>query len=95
MIVGCVSSVLCLAISRHSYLPPLHDSIVLVLSAGFSGGIRCGACWPAWCCTAQFRLKGRVTMEGIVFSLKHHGYFLTSELPALPVLPRELSLEAA
>jgi hypothetical protein len=46
-------------------------------------------------CTAHFRLKGRVTMEGIMFSLKHHGYFLTSEFLELPALPRELSLEAA
>jgi len=46
-------------------------------------------------CTAHFRLKGCVTMEGIVFSLKHHGYFLTSELLELPARHRELSLEAA
>jgi hypothetical protein len=30
--------------------------------------------------TARFPLKGWVTMEEMVFSLKHHWRFLTSEL---------------
>jgi hypothetical protein len=45
--------------------------------------------------TARFPLKGWVTMEEIVFSLKHHWRFLTSELLELHALSWDLSLEAA
>ena len=45
--------------------------------------------------TARFCLKGRVTMEKIVFSLKHHWRFLTSESLELHALSWNLSLEAA
>jgi hypothetical protein len=45
--------------------------------------------------TARFPLKGRVTMEAIVFSLKHHWRFLTSESLELHALSWVLSLEAA
>ena len=44
--------------------------------------------------TARFPLKGRVTMEEIVFSLKHHWRFLTSESVELHTLSWDLSLEA-
>src|SRR4029453_11011392 len=33
--------------------------------------------------TSRFLYKGRVTMEALVFSLKHHWRFLTSETPEL------------
>jgi hypothetical protein len=45
--------------------------------------------------TARFPLKGRVTMEKIVFSLTHHWRFLTSESLELHALSWDLSLEAA
>ena len=45
--------------------------------------------------TGRFRLKGRVTMAEIVFSLKHHWRFLTSESLELHALSWDLSLEAA
>jgi hypothetical protein len=45
--------------------------------------------------TARRLLKGRVTMEGIVFSLKHHWRFLTSKDLELHGLSWGLSLEAA
>lgn len=45
--------------------------------------------------TARFCLQGRVTMEAIVFSLKHHWRFLSSEPLELHALSWELSLEAA
>jgi hypothetical protein len=45
--------------------------------------------------TARFRLKGRVTMEEIVFSLKHHWRFLSSEPLEFRALSWDLNLEAA
>lgn len=45
--------------------------------------------------TARFPLKGCVTMEEIVFSLKHHWRLLTSESLELHALSWDLSLEAA
>jgi Transposase DDE domain len=45
--------------------------------------------------TARFPLKGRVTREEIIFSLKHHWRFLTSESLELHALSWDLSLEAA
>jgi hypothetical protein len=45
--------------------------------------------------TARRLLKGRVTMEGIVFSLKHHWRFLHSNDLELHGLSWGLSLEAA
>lgn len=45
--------------------------------------------------TARFCLKGRVSMEEIVFSLKHHWRFLTSEPLELHALSWDLRLEAA
>jgi hypothetical protein len=45
--------------------------------------------------TARLLCKGRVTMEGIVFSLKHHRRLLNSELVELDALSWDLSLEAA
>jgi hypothetical protein len=45
--------------------------------------------------TARFCLRGRVTMEEIVFSLKHHWRFLSSELLELHALSWNLPLEAA
>jgi hypothetical protein len=45
--------------------------------------------------TARFCLQGRVTMEAIVFSLKHHWRFLSSEPLELHALSWDLSLEAA
>jgi hypothetical protein len=45
--------------------------------------------------TARFRLKGRVTMEEIVFSLKHHWRFLGSEPLEFHALSWDLNLEAA
>jgi hypothetical protein len=45
--------------------------------------------------TARFCLQGRVTMEAIVFSLKHHWRFLNSEPLELHALSWELPLEAA
>ena len=45
--------------------------------------------------TARRLLKGRVTMEEIVFSLKHHWRFLHSKDLELHELSWDLSLEAA
>jgi hypothetical protein len=45
--------------------------------------------------TARRLLKGHVTMEEIVFSLKHHWRFLTSKDLELQGLSWDLSLEAA
>jgi hypothetical protein len=45
--------------------------------------------------TARFRLQGRVTMEEIVFSLKHHWRFLTSEPLELHALSWDIDLDAA
>jgi DDE superfamily endonuclease len=45
--------------------------------------------------TARFRLQGRVTMEEMVFSLKHYWRFLTSESLELYALSWGLDLEAA
>jgi hypothetical protein len=45
--------------------------------------------------TARRLLKGRVTMEDIVFSLKHHWRFLHSKDLELHELSWDLSLEAA
>jgi len=45
--------------------------------------------------TARFCLQGRVTMEEIVFSLKHHWRFLNSEPLELHALSWDLPLEAA
>jgi DDE superfamily endonuclease len=45
--------------------------------------------------TARILLKGRVTMEEIVFSLKHHWRFLDSKDLELHALSWDLSLEAA
>jgi hypothetical protein len=45
--------------------------------------------------TARRLLKGRVTMEEIVFSLKHHRRFLNSKTLELQALSRDISLEAA
>ena len=45
--------------------------------------------------TARRLLKGRVTMEEIVFSLKHHWRFLTSKDLELHGLSWSLNLEAA
>jgi hypothetical protein len=45
--------------------------------------------------TARFRLKGRVTMEEMVFSLKHHWRFLRSEPLEFHALSWDLNLEAA
>jgi hypothetical protein len=45
--------------------------------------------------TARFCLLGRVTMEAIVFSLKHHWRFLSSDPLELHALSWDLSLEAA
>jgi hypothetical protein len=45
--------------------------------------------------TSRRLFKGRVTMEEIVFSLKHHWRFLTSEPLECPALSWDLSLEAA
>jgi hypothetical protein len=45
--------------------------------------------------TARCRLKGRVTMEEIVFSLKHHWRFLSSEPLEFYALSWDLNLEAA
>ena len=45
--------------------------------------------------TARFRLQGRVTMEEIVFSLKHHWRFLGSEPLEFHALSWDLNLEAA
>jgi hypothetical protein len=45
--------------------------------------------------TTRFRLKGRVTMEEIVFSLKHHWRFLSSEPLEFHALSWDLNLEAA
>jgi hypothetical protein len=44
--------------------------------------------------TRRFRLKGRVTMEEIVFSLTHHWRFLSSEPLAFHALSWDLNLEA-
>jgi hypothetical protein len=45
--------------------------------------------------TARFRVQGRVTMEEMVFSLKHYWRFLTSEPLELYALSWDLDLEAA
>jgi hypothetical protein len=45
--------------------------------------------------TVRFRLKDRVTMEEIVFSLKHHWRFLSSEPLEFHARSWDLSLEAA
>jgi hypothetical protein len=45
--------------------------------------------------TARRLLKGRVTMEEIVFSLKHHWRFLTSKDLELQGLSCDLDLDAA
>ena len=45
--------------------------------------------------TARRLLKGRVTMEAIVFSLQHHWRFLTSKDLKLHGLSWDLSLDAA
>lgn len=45
--------------------------------------------------TARFCLKGRVSMEAIVFSVKHHWRFLTSEPLEIYALSWDLNLEAA
>ena len=45
--------------------------------------------------TARVLFKGRVTMEAIVFSLKHHWRFLNSAPLELHALSWDLSLEAA
>ena len=45
--------------------------------------------------TARRLLKGHVTMEAIVFSLKHHWRFLHSKDLELHGLSWDLSLEAA
>lgn len=45
--------------------------------------------------TARFCLQGRVTMEEMVFSLKHHWRFLTSEPLDFHALSWDLNLEAA
>jgi hypothetical protein len=45
--------------------------------------------------TARILCKGRVTMEEMLFSLKHHWRFLNSELLELHALSWNLSLEAA
>jgi hypothetical protein len=45
--------------------------------------------------TARFCLKSRVTMEAIVFSLKHHWRFLTSEPLEMHALSWDLNLRAA
>lgn len=45
--------------------------------------------------TARLLCKGRVTMEEIVFSLKHHWRFLNSKNLELHGLSWNLSLEAA
>lgn len=45
--------------------------------------------------TARVLFKSRVTMEAIVFSLKHHWRFLNSEPLGLHALSWDLSLEAA
>ena len=45
--------------------------------------------------TARVIFKGRVTMEEIVFSLKHHWRFLDSESLELHALSWDISLEAA
>ena len=45
--------------------------------------------------TARRLFKGRVTMEEIVFSLKHHWRFLTSKDLELHGLSWDLSLDAA
>jgi hypothetical protein len=45
--------------------------------------------------TARVLFKGRVTMEAIVFSLKHHWRFLNSEPLELHARSWDLSLEAA
>jgi hypothetical protein len=44
---------------------------------------------------ARFCLKSRVTMEAIVFSLKHHWRFLTSEPLEMHALSWGLNLRAA
>ncbi len=44
--------------------------------------------------TARFCVQGRVTMEAIVFSLKHHWRFLSSDPLELYALSWDLSLEA-
>jgi hypothetical protein len=45
--------------------------------------------------TARFCLQGRVTMEAIVFSLKHHWRFLNAKNLELHGLSWDLDLEAA
>jgi hypothetical protein len=45
--------------------------------------------------TARRLLKGRVTMEEIIFSLKHHWRFLTLKDLELQGLSWDLDLEAA
>jgi hypothetical protein len=45
--------------------------------------------------TSRILCKGRVTMEGIVFSLKHHWRFLSSKDLELHGLSWDLNLEAA
>lgn len=45
--------------------------------------------------TARFCVRGQVTMEAIVFSLKHHWRFLSSEPLELHALSWDLSREAA
>jgi hypothetical protein len=45
--------------------------------------------------TARFCLQGRVTMEEMVFSLKHHWRFLTSEPLDFHALSWDLNVEAA
>jgi hypothetical protein len=45
--------------------------------------------------TARVGVQGRVTMEAIVFSLKHHWRFLSSDPLELHALSWDLSLEAA
>ena len=45
--------------------------------------------------TARVLFKGQVTMEEIVFSLKHHWRFLTSKPLELYALSWDICLEAA
>jgi hypothetical protein len=45
--------------------------------------------------TTRILCKGRVTIEEMLFSLKHHWRFLNSKLLELHALSWELSLEAA
>jgi hypothetical protein len=44
--------------------------------------------------TARFRVQGRVTREEMVFSLKHHWRFLSSEPLEFHALSWDLNLEA-